>query len=291
MAGFRVFFVSVEFRVFEIAREEVFFFTPAFSLLLLVRVIPHASSTKYQKQLFCVLSFGRDFLKKRRRSAQRRRQRRRRRYERTRTKDLLSPSVCLSRGVVVAARSSLFLLSLSNNILSLSLKNLTSSQRGRRDQSNQFKESEVRTLSGKKKNNNTANNKNGQTRTGTNHRRARLARPHEAVSKKNKREEEVNADEKKRMRNVLGSVKKVRKSTENKKKKTTAKQKTKTKNEKEESPSKSSKSTRDTTIVSVRSKSVTPASEEEKKDLEDDDPRTFDLLGNVGAATGKKEGL
>ena len=26
MAGFRVFFVSVEFRVFEIAREEVFFF-------------------------------------------------------------------------------------------------------------------------------------------------------------------------------------------------------------------------------------------------------------------------
>ena len=115
--------------------------------------------------------------------------------------------------------------------------------------------------------------------------------PTKWVSKKNKREEEVNADEKKRMRNVLGSVKKVRKSTENKKKKTTAKQKTKTKNEKEESPSKSSKSTRDTTIVSVRSKSVTPASEEEKKDLEDDDPRTFDLLGNVGAAaTGKKGG-
>ena len=114
--------------------------------------------------------------------------------------------------------------------------------------------------------------------------------PTKWVSKKNKREEEVNADDKKRMRNVLGSVKKVRKSTENKKKKTTAKQKTKTKNEKEESPSKSSKSTRDTTIVSVRSKSVTPASEEEKKDLEDDDPRTFDLLGNVGAATGKKGG-
>ena len=114
--------------------------------------------------------------------------------------------------------------------------------------------------------------------------------PTKWVSKKNKREEEVNADEKKRMRNVLGPVKKVRKSTENKKKKTTAKQKTKTKNEKEESPSKSSKSTRDTTIVSVRSKSVTPASEEEKKDLEDDDPRTFDLLGNVGAATGKKGG-
>ena len=114
--------------------------------------------------------------------------------------------------------------------------------------------------------------------------------PTKWVSKKNKREEEVNADEKKRMRNVLGSVKKVRKSTEIRKKKTTAKQKTKTKNEKEESPSKSSKSTRDTTIVSVRSKSVTPASEEEKKDLEDDDPRTFDLLGNVGAATGKKGG-
>jgi hypothetical protein len=92
------------------------------------------------------------------------------------------------------------------------------------------------------------------------------------------------------MTNVLDSVKKVRKSTEIRKKKTSAKQKTKTKNEKEESPSKSSKSTRDTTVVSARSKSVTPASEEEKKDLEDDDPRTFDLLGNVGAATEGKKG-
>lgn len=114
--------------------------------------------------------------------------------------------------------------------------------------------------------------------------------PTKWVSKKNIREEEVNADEKKRMTNVLDSVKKVRKSTEIRKKKTSAKQKTKTKNEKEESPSKSSKSTRDTTVVSARSKSVTPASEEEKKDLEDDDPRTFDLLGNVGAATEGKKG-
>lgn len=118
--------------------------------------------------------------------------------------------------------------------------------------------------------------------------------PTKWVSKKNKREDpEVHtADDKKRKTNVLDSVKKVRKSTETRTKNTSsAKQTAKTKDKKEESPSKSSKSTRDTTVVSVRSESVTPASEEEKKDLDDDDPRTFDLLGNVGAAaTGKKGG-
>ncbi len=118
--------------------------------------------------------------------------------------------------------------------------------------------------------------------------------PTKWVSKKNKREDpEVHtADDKKRKTNVLDSVKKVRKSTETRTKNTSsAKQTAKTKDKKEESPSKSSKSTRDTTVVvSVRSKSVTPASEEEKKDLDDDDPRTFDLLGNVGAAAAGKKG-
>ena len=111
--------------------------------------------------------------------------------------------------------------------------------------------------------------------------------PTKWVSKKNKREENAADEKKTRKTNVSsGSVKKVRKSTETTRKTNTS-----------SSSAKSSKSTRETTtavVASARSKSVTPASEEEKKKLDDDDDdprRTFDLLGNVGAAaTGKKRG-
>ena len=168
----------------------------------------------------------------------------------------------------------------------------TSSSQRERDQFKESDDESERSCGEKKNNNNKKKKKMGKRELAQIIAAQEWHDPTKWVSKKNKREEEVHtADEKKRKTNVLDSVKKVRKSTETRTKKTSAKQKQKTKNKNEETPSKSSKSTRDTTVVSVRSKSVTPASEEEKKDLEDDDPRTFDLLGNVGAAaTGKKGG-
>ena len=49
--------------MFEIAREEVFFYSGLFSSSSRSSD-SHASSTKYQKQLFCVLSSGETFLKR-----------------------------------------------------------------------------------------------------------------------------------------------------------------------------------------------------------------------------------
>ena len=255
-------------------------------------MIPTLPPRNIKNNFFVFCLSGETFLGER--SAQRRRQRN---EEGTRENahQRFALSVCLSVSRCCCCCAFVFLLSLSNNILSLSKNRHIVSER----ETNQRATTRVRTLCGKKKNNNTANNKNGQTRTGANHRRARLARPHEVGQQEEQTRGKRTAErERERKTNVSsGSVKKVRKSTETTRKTNASSSSAneKTRDKKEESQySKSSKlSTRETTRRELRSKSVTPASEEEKKTLDDDDdPRTFDLLGNVGLLPlGKKEGL
>ena len=127
MAGFRVFFVSVKFRVFEIAREEVFLLRPFLSLRSSDSTLP-PRNIKNNFFVFCLS--GETFLK---REEEAHNDEGKGDEEGTKNAHQRFALVCLSRGVVVAARSSLFL-PLSPIIFSL-LKNATC-LRGRRDQSN-----------------------------------------------------------------------------------------------------------------------------------------------------------